>query len=124
MRGQGPALRAAWLALAVLVAGCSGGVIQSVDSLPPAPPGQGFLEIKCPTPGTELFVDDVFRGEVARFRQGVVPLPVGKYRVALKAQGHYAWYGKVNISGTPTRLQVALIPEVDRGPELQRQRGR
>ena len=101
----------AWLL--VIGTACGGGVIQSVGSLPPAPPGQGFLEVRCAAPGAAIFVDDVFQGEVARHRDGVLPLPVGRYRISIKADGHYSWYGDVQISAQPTLLEIALVKHVD-----------
>ena len=105
-------LSAFCLAAFWVLTGCGGGVIQSVDELPPPPPGKGFLEIRCETAGAELFVDDVFQGEVARYREGVVPLPVGSHRLTIKAAGFYTWYGQAEITTRPTRIDVILVARV------------
>ena len=103
------ARNAAAIVLLSAFAGCGGGVIQSVDELPPPPPGKGFLEIRCEAPGAELFVDDEFQGEVARYREGVVPLPVGAHRLTIKAAGYYTWYGQADITVRPSRIDVTLV---------------
>jgi hypothetical protein len=100
-------------AMALLpLAGCGGGVIRTVGDLPPAPSGRGFLRVECQPVHAEIFVDDQFHGEIARYRDGVIPLTVGPHRVAIKARRHYSWYGVVEISTRPVHLAVTLVEEI------------
>ncbi len=100
------------LLLGLVLLGCGGGVIQRVDALPPAPPGQGFVEISCEPADAEVYVDGRFFGRLDGYAQGVVRLPEGRRRLSLRKPGHYPWHGEVDVGPTPARVQTRLVPEV------------
>ncbi len=100
------------LTAGLVLVGCGGGVVQSADTLPPPPPGQGFLQVACDPPDAELFVDGHFRGRLDGYPEGVVRLPAGPHRVRLRKSGHYAWYGHVEAGAEASRVAARLVPEV------------
>lgn len=92
---------------------CGGdGVIRRVDDLPPPPPGAGFVEFRVTPPTTDLYVDGVYRGRLDGYRDGVVRMPEGRHRIALRKNGHYAWYGTVDVGAVATTITTRLVPEV------------
>ncbi len=99
--------------IALVTLGCGGdGVIRKVGDLPPPPPGAGFVEIKCDPPTADLYVDGVYRGRLDGYRNGVIRMPEGPRRVALRKNGHYAWYGTVTVGQATTVIETRLVPEV------------
>lgn len=81
----------AWLGLAVLLAagglasGCT--AVQSVsDHQPPA--GESYLELEIEPETAELYVDGDYKGKVAGWAKGIVPLEPGQRRVKFVAEGY------------------------------------
>lgn len=101
------------LATAALLSACGGdGVVRRVGDLPPPPPGLGFVEIACTPPTADLYVDGVYRGRVDGYRGGVVRMPEGTRRIALRKPGHYSYYGTFEVGQTTTKIATRLVPEV------------
>ncbi len=95
------------------VIGCGGdGVIRRVGDLPPPPPGAGFVEIECEPTTVDLYVDGVYRGRLDGYRNGVIRMPEGTRRIALRKAGHYSFYGTIEVGQATSRIATRLIPEV------------
>lgn len=96
-----------------LCAGCGAdGVIQRADRLPPPPPGQGFIEIRCAPGDADVFVDDRYAGRLDGYRGGVIRLPEGRRRIALRKTGHYSWYGVFDLGPAGVQVRTRLVPVV------------
>ncbi|MCB9540827.1 MAG: hypothetical protein H6703_00075 [Myxococcales bacterium] len=99
--------------LALGLAGCGGdGVVRRVDDLPEPPPGAGYVEIKVQPPTADLYVDGVYRGRMDGYRDGVVRMPEGQRRIALRKNGHYSFYGTYDVGAATVRIEATLLPEV------------
>lgn len=75
------------LLLAVAVAGCGGGVIQSADTPPPPPPGLAPLRLQCQPPDAEITLDDAYAGQLSGYRGGFVAVTPGPHRLRLSRSG-------------------------------------
>lgn len=101
------------LSACVVLVACGGdGVIRKVGDLPPPPPGAGFVEIECEPATADLYVDGVYRGRLDGYRNGVVRMPEGQRRIALRKTGHYTWYGVIRVGQATARIETRLVPEV------------
>ncbi len=101
------------LALAfALLSGCGGGVIQRVDALPPAPPGEGYLQLECEPKEVDIYIDGAYRGRVTGYPRGVLRLSAGEHRVTLRKAGYYPQYTVVHLGGEALRLRTRLLRRV------------
>ncbi|MCB9522268.1 MAG: hypothetical protein H6702_02680 [Myxococcales bacterium] len=96
-------------ALAACLAACGGGVIQRVDELPPPPPGQAFLQIRCEPNDVAVHVDDRYAGQLDGYRQGVLRVAPGKHRLTLRKPGHYPWHGEFMAGDQATVIDARLV---------------
>lgn len=111
--GSSPTRRAALAAVILALTGCGAdGVIQRADRLPPPPPGQGFIEIRCAPGDADVFVDDRYAGRLDGYRGGVIRLPEGRRRISLRKAGHYSWYGVFDLGPEGVQVRTRLVPIV------------
>ena len=94
--------------------GCGGGVVQridgTVDSLPPAPPNQGFIELPQGPKMTRIYLDDRYIGRYSDYPRTMILIAKGKHRIKLLAPGYAPFYMEVIISPhKPVRVKTPLL---------------
>ena len=94
--------------------GCGGGMIQridgTVDSLPPAPRNQGFIELPQGPEMTRIYLDDRYIGRYSDYPRTMILIAKGKHRIKLLAPGYAPFYMEVIISPhKPVRVKTPLF---------------
>lgn len=96
---------------ALLLIGCSGGVVIRADQLPPAPPSKGFLRLMVSPVDAMIYLNEQPIGTPQRFQRQTALVKIGKYRVKVARRGYATWYSELRVqSAAPTTLTVMLLP--------------
>ena len=100
-----------WTSLALLGAVWGGWGCTAVETVPDAPEQgrRAHLVFDVDPPSTELYIDGAYRGTVARWVEGTVPVEPGRYRVELRAVGYITRRFDVDIeAGERRRLRLQM----------------
>lgn len=77
-------------------------------------PDRGHLELACPVPEAEVYVDDYYVGRCVAWAAQAVPLKPGHHTVEVRAEGRYPFYGELEVlPGGSRRLEIALRERLD-----------
>lgn len=77
------------------------------------PAATALLHLHVSPAHAEVYIDERYHGEIARWRDGVIPLVPGDHRVELRAAGHIAERFDVRMHDRgELTLDVALEPEL------------
>lgn len=95
------------------LAGCGGGVVQTVGALPPSPPGTGFVEIGCVPKDADIYIDGKYRGRLDGYPHGVLRVPEGQRRIKIAKAGFYPQYVVVDAGPEAVRFKTHLVPSID-----------
>lgn len=107
----------AWLGVVVLLAagglasGCT--AVQSVSNQGPRA-GASFLELDVEPETAELYVDGDYKGKVAGWAEGIVPLEPGQRRIKVVAEGYVTRRFDVQLeAGESKTLSLEMERELD-----------
>ena len=103
---------APWLGLLGLLLGLLLGC-QAVTRLPAAPEGARRvpLQIVATPPDVEVFLDDEYQGELARWNDSIIPVAVGEHRLELRRAGYFPLRRLIQVGPAGSRLTVTLLAE-------------
>lgn len=98
----------ALVAVAVLGAGCGGGIVERAGT-PPPPPGFATLALAVEPPDAELTIDDAYAGLLTGYRDGLVAVKPGPHRLKFSRSGCLDGYFDVDVPPDGGRLRTHLV---------------
>ncbi len=111
-----PWIRLVWLGVAIVATGGVSFGCTAVQPVAETSPDRevAYLKLAVEPSSAEVYVDGEYRGEVAGWREGMVPLEPGERRVKVVADGHVPRRFDVDLeAGESKRLEVELEPKLD-----------
>jgi len=97
------------IALLVMTTGCTTPVPDSPPTVQPTLPATGSLELSSVPPGSEIYLDGVYRGTTP----SVIPdVPAGTHTLELRYREYHSWSASVVVQGGITSYMNATLSPV------------
>ena len=68
-----------------------------------------FLEIICEPPTAEVYIDDVYMGQVDGWQLGIIPIDTKSHRLVLKKEGYYSYRMDIHGQSGDTMIVNATL---------------